>query len=92
MPVSFQRAAIKAALDGHMQQLFGDGMRWFCTIIATIGIAFLIYMRQTNEPVEAYFPIHLKGESAFYAVLLSAVVFGAIGLLNWIVWLKKRRG
>jgi hypothetical protein len=83
-------AAHKAELESQMQQMFGGGLRWFCTILSLVAIGFAVYMHLSGDRPEVYFPIHMQGEATFYSIVISAVIFGILAIANWISWKKKR--
>ena len=83
-------AVRKAELEGHVQQLFGGGLRWFCTALSLVAIGFAVYMYLSGDQPEVYFPIHMKGESTFYSIVFAAVIFGILAIMNWVSWNRKK--
>lgn len=83
-------AAQKADLARQMNELFGGRARWFFTALATAAIGFAVYLYYSQDPTEVYFPIHLKGDQVFYAMVTAAAIFGILATLNWISWRKMK--
>jgi uncharacterized membrane protein YidH (DUF202 family) len=73
-----------------LDQLVGGSLRWFCTLLALLAAGFALYLYLTNEPVEVFVPFHLKDRQVLFAIVLAAIVFGALGLINWLSWSKRR--
>lgn len=82
-------AAHKAELAGQLHQLFGGGLRWFCSVMSVIAIGFAAYLQFSHDSVEVYFPLHLKGPPVFYSMLIAAFIFGILASVNWISWRKN---
>ncbi len=81
----------RAEFSAQMHQLFGGDLRWFCTVLFLLSFGFATYLSLTTEVVEVYFPLRLKGQSLLRAITLAALVFGALGGINWYSWLKNNR-
>jgi len=86
-----ESAARKAQLDAQIKELFGPGMRWFCSVMALLALAYVIYLRLSHENVEVYFPLHLKGDAVHYAAAISGIVFSILAAINWIAHLRNRK-
>ncbi len=83
-------AANKAEISDQINQLLGGRLRWFFSFLSGLATGFGIYLYCTNDTTEVYFPIHLKGDSVLYAMVLSSVVFGTLAIVNWVKWKRHQ--
>ncbi len=51
--------------DFHVQLTCGR-LRWLCSVLAAAGLGLLGYQLTQKEPLEVYYPIHLKGRPAMW--------------------------
>lgn len=83
-------AAHKAEIADQINQLLGGRLRWFFSFLSVLPTGFGIYLYYANDTTEVYFPIHLKGDSVFYAVVLSSAIFGTLATINWVKWKRQK--
>jgi hypothetical protein len=76
------------SLADFQVQLTCGRLRWLCSVLAVAGLGLLGYQLTQKDPLEVYFPIHLKGRAAIWLLCLGSIARLLLAILNWKSWLK----
>lgn len=72
-------------------QLTSGRLRWLCSLFSVAGLGLLGYQLTQKDPLEVYYPIHLKGKPAMWVLCLGSITMLSLAILNWKSWLKRKK-